>query len=218
MGDATGVVSVDFGRDQVGGGVGSHTSTVRAGTFSGRIASQDAEELSQFLALLKAENVKSYGEIGAREGDTFYAVLKALGCRGVAMDLPGGAWGKESTRPKLERVIGALHADGFDASAIFGDSTTDATIRQFSGRGPYDAILIDGDHRLDGVTADWRNYRSMARIIAFHDIDGDGQQSKRGEVVEVPILWQSIKRAGLRTQEFITPNSHMGIGVVWPHA
>lgn len=189
-------------------------------TFSGRRPSQIEEELNGFVDLLRAEGVRSYGEIGAREGDTFHHVLTALPeCRGVAMDLPGGLWGKLSTRAKLERAIADLMASGRKASCMFGDSKTEATIRMFQGRGPYDAILIDGDHTLPGVTADWNNYRGMARIIAFHDIVGAGQTDRvHNREVEVPILWESIKASGLRTVEFVAPGSAMGIGVVLQEA
>lgn len=194
-----------------------NNTAVRPKTFSGRMASQDARELAQFIALLKTERVKSYGEIGSREGDTFHAVMMSLpkGSRGVALDFPGGKWGRSTTRDKLVRTTNDLSGRGYFASCLFGDSTTPATIKQFCGRGPYDAILIDGDHCLAGVTADWTNYRSASRIIAFHDIAGTGQHDQHGNDVEVPLLWQVIKASGLRTVEFVSADSKMGIGVVW---
>jgi hypothetical protein len=198
--------------------MGSDTATLnRPPTFSGREASQDADELAGFVDLLQREGVTRYGEIGAREGDTFHAVMCSLpaGSHGVALDYPGGAWGNVKTRAKLERCIADLRARGYKVSALFGDSTTTATMAQFRGRGPYDAILIDGDHRLAGVTADWQNYRSVARIIAFHDIVGEGMEDKRGNPVQVPTLWKAIRALGLVTMEFVSPGSKMGIGVVW---
>lgn len=186
-------------------------------TFSGRKASQHPDELSAFVDLLLEHQVQSYGEIGSREGDTFHHVLTSLrGCRGVAVDLPGGLWGKVTTRSKLEIAVADLTARGIEASCMFGDSKTLATKQLFQGRGPYDAILIDGDHTLEGVTADWGNYRSMARIIAFHDIVGVGQREKRpgGRVVEVPTFWRVLKSQGYNTVEFVAPGSKMGIGCV----
>lgn len=60
-------------------------------TFSGRKPSQNAHELGAFVNFLRAQGVKRYGEIGARDGDTFHHILTALpDCQGVAMDLPGG--------------------------------------------------------------------------------------------------------------------------------
>ncbi len=194
-----------------------YLSTVRPKTFSGRTASQDKVELDAFLALLAEEKVTRYGEIGARDGDTFHAVMKSLppNSLGVALDLPGGAWGKTTTRRQLELSVAALRHNGYKASCMFGDSTRPATAKLFKGRGPYDAILIDGDHRLPGVTSDWMTYRESARIVAFHDIDGAGQKAQQGEEVQVHLLWRTIKQEGLRTMQFINPGSHMGIGVVW---
>lgn len=190
---------------------------MRAQTFSGRQGSQDAEELALFRQLLVEEKVKSYAEIGAREGDTFHAVMRSLpkGSRGIALDYPGAAWGKSTTRSGLERAVADLIKHGYDASCIFGDSRATATITQLRRRGPYDALFIDGDHRLPGVTADWDNYRSMARIIGFHDINGEGQKDKDNNPVQVHLLWQAIKESGARTVQFVTEGSTMGIGVVW---
>lgn len=184
--------------------------------FSGRRkASQDPDELQAFVDLLKLEEVKRYGEIGARHGDTFHHIVRELGAYGVALDLPGGLWGQSTTRPYLERAVEDLCKRGLKASCMFGDSRSAATIGQFIGRGPYDAILIDGDHTLEGVTADWLNYRSCARLVAFHDIVGTGQAEKvTSRPVEVPLLWESIKRTH-RVVEFVAPGSKMGIGVAW---
>lgn len=190
----------------------------RPDTFSGRRASQIADELDAFIELLLAEGAESYGEVGAREGDTFHAIMLRLPerSRGVALDLPGGLWGKTTTRGQLEAAVAHLVDRGYRASCLFGDSKAAATRRQFAGRGPYDAILIDGDHTLAGVTADWERYRDLAPVVAFHDIVGTGEAfASTGDQVEVPILWESIKASGLRTAEFVAPGSRMGIGVVW---
>lgn len=192
--------------------------------FSGRRPSQLPFELRSFVALLKEHRVKRYLEIGAREGDTFVEVVEALGegSTGVAVDLPGGLWGKDTTRGKLEKAIAHLQSKGHKASCLFGDSTTDATRRLVVGRGPYDAILIDGDHTLPGVCADWVSYGKLARIVAFHDIVGFGQAEKvHGNSVEVPQFWALLKmraeEAGFSFYEFIEEGSTMGIGVIVHH-
>lgn len=186
-------------------------------TFSGRRASQNEWELRSFIAFLAERGVRRYLEIGAREGDTFHEIMLALptGETGVAVDLPGGLWGKESTRDQLPRAVADIERRGRHASCLFGDSQTDATRRLVVGRGPYDAILIDGDHSYSGVRADWETYGRMAPIIAFHDIVGTGEIERvHGNPVEVPRLWAEIKDSGLQTVEFIAPDSKMGIGVV----
>lgn len=185
-------------------------------TFSGRRPSQDESELRGFIQLLRDRGVTRYLEIGARHGDTFHEVMASLpaGSVGVAVDLPGALWGVEKSRNALNAVVSDLNSKGYKASALFGDSQTEATRRLVAGRGPFDAILIDGDHTLPGVTADWRNYGGMAPIVAFHDIVGTGQAEKvEGNPVEVPILWERIKAAH-EVVEFVTSGSRMGIGVV----
>lgn len=186
-------------------------------TFSGRRASQDEFELRGFIALLQERGVRRYCEIGARHGDAFHEVVCSLppGSTAVAVDLPGGLWGTEKSRPHLERVIADLCKRGYKASCIFGDSQTEATKRLIVGRGPYDAVLIDGDHTLAGVTRDWKLYGEMAPLIAFHDIVGTGEAEKvNGSPVEVPILWDAIVRGGADVREFVSPGSKMGIGCV----
>lgn len=187
-------------------------------TFSGRRASQNEIELAQFVSLLVARGVTRYLELGARHGDTFHHVMQALpvGATGVAVDLPGGLWGTEKSRPHLDRAVADLCARGYKASTLFGDSQTDATKRLLVGRGPYHAALIDGDHTYTGVSRDWALYRGIAPVVAFHDIVGDGQAERvHGNRVEVPRLWAEIKASGLDCVEFIAPGSAMGIGVVF---
>jgi hypothetical protein len=190
-------------------------------TFSGRRASQDEDELHAFVAFLIERGVKRYLEIGAREGDTFHDVMSGLGCfshipdlYGVAIDLPGGLWGKLSTVHALKRAVDNLTEREFHVEHLLGNSTHPGMIAAVHALGPFDAILIDGDHTYEGVKADWENYRDLAPIIAFHDIVGEGQIEKvtrRG--VEVPKLWAEIKASGANVVEFISPGSAMGIGV-----
>lgn len=185
--------------------------------FSGRRPSQNEDELSSFIDLMRKRGVRRYLEIGAREGDTFHEVMTRLGpgVTGVALDLPGGLWGKSTTAARLKRAIDNLAAKQFHVEHILGDSTDPHVIEAISNRGPYDAILIDGDHTYAGVLADWQNYGAMAPLVAFHDIVGDGQYERvSNHPVQVPRLWAEIKAGGTRTVEFIAPGSAMGIGCV----
>lgn len=189
---------------------------VRARSWTGRLAFQIAEELDAFVALLQEKSVRNYLEIGSRDGDTFHAVMSALpkGSRGVAVDLPGEAWGSAKSKPRLLEAIADLRERGYKVDAIFGDSQA-AGIRQMAmATGPYDAVFIDGDHRYDGVKADWENYGRMGRIVAFHDIAGGGYTASQGTVtIEVDRLWREIKD-GFEHVEFVARDSIMGIGVI----
>lgn len=192
-------------------------------TRSGRGFSQNEDELKSLISLFHDHDVRSYIEIGTRHGDTFFEVMKNLpiGSVGIAVDLPGGAWGRNDSAISLNEAIDELRHLGYNVGVVYGDSkrqtVKDAVVGLLSHHGiekSVGAILIDGDHRLEGVSADWNNWGGFSNIVAFHDIAGDGViQKGSGLPVEVPILWQEIK-TGHETIEFVSPGSKMGIGVV----
>lgn len=193
-------------------------------TFSGGPWSQKIKELDGMVETINLQNCKSYLEIGSRHGDTFYEVMKSLpkGSKGLAVDLPEGPWGQNKSAESLKKCIGALKSEGYNVDVIFGNSRDTNIIEsviKFSLT--YDAILIDGDHRLKGSTADWNNYKPLAnKLVIFHDIDGTGmaQKSKPKYTVEVPILWNELKTQ-YKHLEIIdkveNPNLNMGIGILF---
>jgi len=167
------------------------------------------------VSLFRNHGVRRYLEIGSRDGDTFHHVMRHLarGSFGVAVDLPGGVWGRNSKENLLAAVDNINRSDR-KAVAIFGDSQSQEIADEVGSHGPFDAVLIDGDHTLDGVTADWLLYGSMAPLVAFHDIAGDGIRDKKsGLMVEVPRLWRDLI-ARHDHREFIANGSRMGIGVI----
>lgn len=198
-----------------------------AHTFSGHKSSQDEEELSAFIQLLRAHKVTKYLEIGARHGDTFHRIMSEVDSIGVAVDLPMGKWGTNSAADLTK----ATHDLVGRADMILGDSHDPVIHRQVRRYGVFDAVFIDGDHTYQGVRADYLAYSPIARIVALHDIgappghtDGSGKHP-----VEVPALWRQavsdrrrvypIGTSGVLLDpgqyvEFITPGSNMGIGVL----
>lgn len=183
------------------------------------VALQDAAELDAFIALLKARDVRSYLEIGARYGGTFERVMRALpaGSIGVAVDFPGADFGDERSPEDLIAATRRLRADGYNVRCVFGPSGAPEVrvMTCLPGAARYDAILIDGDHSYGGVAADSMNYGRMGRIVAFHDIAApEGYANRHGCPVEVAKFWNGIKQNHAHV-EFISPGSVMGIGVVF---
>lgn len=176
-------------------------------------------ELRLMQGLAAVEGVRSYLEVGARNGISFEAMARALppGSRLVAVDLPGGAWGSENSAAALDRVADMLRRSGYDVHLIFGDSTDPEIVEQARALGPYDMAFIDGDHRYDGVRSDWRHYGPIAGLVVFDDIWSGSVDKGTGEAVhcEVGRLWSEI-RGDHRWIELAgdKARSH-GKGVIW---
>lgn len=179
-------------------------------TRSGREASQQPGELRALINLFLERGVRSYLEIGARHGDTFYEAMRSLpeGSRGVAVDLPDGPWGSNWSREHLEDAVLAV-----GGVLILGNSRSRDVIERVHDEGPFDAVLIDADHRYESVKEDFKHYRCP--ITALHDICGEGLVCGPYEM-GVPQFWREIRDQYEHT-EIIDPSDDrpMGIGVVF---
>lgn len=181
-------------------------------------AAQDEQEIAAFCDLLKREGVTSYLEVGSKFGGSLWRAATALpvGSRIVAVDLPGGTKAWKESEASLKACVAELNRLGYDAEIIWGNSTDPKVIEQIAERGPFDACLIDADHRLPGVTADWNNYGPMAKIVAFHDLAWHRAPEWVGTRIDVPQFWASIKD-DFRHEEIIhcPTGKNNGIGVLW---
>lgn len=179
---------------------------------------QDEAEIAAFADLVRSEGVTSYLEIGSKFGGSLQRVANAMpiGSRVVSVDLPKGTKAWTQSEPSLRNVVNDLKKDGYDAHLIWGSSQDPKVIEQVRKLGPFDCILIDADHRLPGVTADWDNYSDMGTMIAFHDIAWNRAPEWVGTRIDVPEFWQKLK-PDYRHQEFIMcpTGKNNGIGVLW---
>lgn len=189
-------------------------------------AAQDEQEITAFADLLTSEGVKSYLEIGSKFGGSLWRAANALpkGSRIVAVDLPAGTKAWPASRKSLAACIEKLIELGYDAHLIWGNSMDPAVINRVRALGPFDACLIDADHRWDqsnpepnGVQADFLNYGPMCRMVAFHDLAWKRAPEWVGTRIDVPEFWASIKGDYERTEEFIfcPTGKNNGIGVLW---
>lgn len=181
--------------------------------------SQSSSELEAFIDVLREEGVRRFLEIGSRFGGSLDRIARALpvGSRIVSVDSGKGMGGRRpGAQQSLRQVVAELAADGYDAHLIIGHSQAPGIVRKAKALGPFDAVFIDGDHELAGVTQDWRNYGKGAAIVGFHDIawrepEGFPPYAKK---VEVPQLWADL-REQYRHLEFVDPAFNYGIGVLW---
>lgn len=178
-----------------------------------RGGNQDPQELSQFLSFIKDSNIRSYLEIGSRNGDSFWAVMTAIGAQarwGVAIDLPENGGALEL----LQKTRDDLEQQDICAELIIGDSRDTEAIHRVSVL-DYDLLLIDADHTFDGVCHDYVNYAHLAKYVAFHDIAAPPGYQSDGKPNDVGIFWSALKQ-GRKTLEIITPGSNMGYGILLP--
>lgn len=182
-------------------------------------AMQDEREISAFCDLLAREGVRSYLEIGAKWGGSLHRVATALpkGSRIVSIDMPGGTKRWKETEASLLACHADLRRRGYDTHAIWGNSRDAHTWIQADALGPFDAILIDGDHRLSGVTADFLAYGPLGQIIAFHDIAWRrAPEWNDGTRIDVKEFWDSIKGDYRHVEfKFDPTKKNNGLGILW---
>ena len=200
----------------LGAGLYAKATVSRSGNLKveGKKWPQRADELRRFGKFIVREGVRSYLEIGLHAGLTFRYVggLLPPGSRmvGVDMDING----RIADLRAAERV---LSRSGRYARVLIGDSTATETINQARELGPYDLVLIDGDHTMSGARADWDNYGPMGRIVAFHDVDADNHPKRHPAVAAdfaVQKLWREL-RPQFRNAEIIGRIKGGGFGILW---
>lgn len=143
---------------------GSDSLSVFGGSFEGGIHIQQIpDELAACVKSIldSGEEITSYLEIGAAAGGTTFVF-------NYYFDLTGIVLIDDNVHPK--HVLRSNILDGVILREIIGNSRDQAVIDQVEG--PFDLIVIDGDHSYQGVKADLHNYLPFLReggFLVLHD-------------------------------------------------
>jgi predicted O-methyltransferase YrrM len=175
---------------------------------------QKVTELAPLLALLRRRRPATVVEIGTYRGGSLYAFCHVADPNAtlISIDLPGGLFGGGYTEEELTSIRGyglptqSLHflvGDSHEAS------TRDDLVELLAGR-TVDFLMIDGDHRYEGVRRDFELYSPLVGaggLTAFHDI----LHHPRAPLCQVDVLWNEVKSC-YRHVEFVDPGEDWGTG------
>lgn len=177
-------------------------------------AMQHSEEIQAAIDYIRAESPSCFCEIGTAFAGTnlllSHAIESVRTIVGVDLYIMNGAYLRLLLRPEQR-----LHL-------INGSSQTQRTferVRHALGSQRIDVLLIDGDHRYEGVKQDFLLYRQLVRhggLIMFHDIVPDhgaryGRPTTR-RAGDVPLFW-SLLKPHYRHREFVHDPEQDGFGL-----
>lgn len=186
---------------------------------------QDSAELEWFVRLTQKLNVQRYLEIGSRWGDSLYAVMMNRGLGratriplAMAIDIPES----DEKRDSVIKTMMEIEQTVCDTFYLPSDSNSRMALDSASVKSPFDLILIDADHTYEGVRRDWDNYHKFAPVIVFHDIAAPDTWVSDGKLNGVQKFWRELtckdtpmcSHGFKKIEEFITPRSNMGYGVI----
>jgi cephalosporin hydroxylase len=202
----------------------------RAGTLEKKVdlairsthfqANQKRTEILELLRLVQRIAPARLCEIGTAQGGTLalFSQVAAPNATILSIDI--------NYRPEQIAANRHLVGRGQALFCLAADSHAGGTaqqVRDLLDGADLDFLFIDGDHSLDGVSADFRMYAPLVRspggIIALHDIVPDFR-TRHGidtgaDVGQVPEFWAQLRMTSDVIELIENPEQDgMGIGVV----
>ncbi|QZH76407.1 MAG: class I SAM-dependent methyltransferase [Erythrobacter sp.] len=179
---------------------------------------QNRSELVRLMERVRAMQPRRILEIGTARGGTLFLFCRnaAPDATIVSLDLPyainGGGypeWKAPIYRSfaQSEQQLILLRRDSHLAAS------RDEVLRQ-AGSEPFDLIMIDADHRYEGVKRDFELYAPLVApggIIVMHDVLPNRYDAE----IQVDRFWEEVK-ARYATEEIVEDpaQGNMGIGIV----
>jgi cephalosporin hydroxylase len=177
---------------------------------------QKRSELVSLLTLLARQPPTFLCEIGSALGGTLFLLARVCSPDALIISVDFGV-------PLVRRLVHRqMAAKGQRIISICGDSRSSKTISRLKSilaKNRLDCLFIDGDHSLEGVTADFVNYSPLVRAggtIVFHDIIPDYKSrfgiEGSGWTGDVHKLWQQL-RSQFCFEEFVEDPAQDGYGL-----
>lgn len=172
-------------------------------------------EIDGLVQLANREGAQNVGEIGTAQGGTSFLLTHAIERTKfiAAIDL----------RVRNQKLLRGLAPREVEFHAFEGSSYDPATVTRVGatlGSRKFDLLLIDGDHRYEGVRADYFAYRDYVHdggLIAFHDIVSSGENEAtdfNGRWAGgAPRFWKELKSQVTDSWEFVEDPRQRGFGL-----
>ena len=192
-----------------------------AGPYRKLAPLQVKQEYLNLIAWAKSQGFRRIAEIGTAQGGTLVAWLTMYPTQLISIDLPGGihGGGYPPRKAALFRFLQQRISPNTRLDLVRDDSHADSTfqhVKALLSRHQLDFLLIDGDHRYDGVRRDFELWAPLVKkggFIAFHDVV---PHKKVGNTCEVDRLWRELQSSHPDCFEIIADREQgwAGIGVV----
>ncbi len=179
---------------------------------------QNRSELVRLMERVRAMQPRRILEIGTARGGTLFLFCRnaAPDATVVSLDLPyainGGGYPewkspiyRSFARPEQELIL--LRRDSHLAASR-------DEVQRLAGSEPFDVIMIDADHRYEGVKRDFELYAPLVSpegLIVMHDVLPNRYDAE----IQVDRFWDEVK-ARYSTEEIVEDREqgNMGIGIV----
>lgn len=179
---------------------------------------QNTFEIGELMNRVREKRPKRIMEIGTARGGTLFLFCQnaAPDATIVSLDLPFGINGGGYPDWK-DPIYRSFAQPDQNLILIRGDSHADASkedVLRLAGEEPFDIIMIDADHRYEGVKRDFELYAPLVAqdgLIVMHDV----LPNRFDAEIQVDRFWAEVQ-ARFDTDEIAEDpeQGNMGIGIV----